>query len=177
MRRRACSHRTLKPLVGTPVNAVVTLACLWILWLGAKGAYGWLVTRAVTEGGPQACKVGNGVCWPFYAAKLRFMIFGVYPYEEHWRVTLAMVLFLGAIGISMIPRFWSRNLLVLWGVTIVATAILIGGGVLRAELRADDAMERLAALVPALGCRAWPSAFLSAWCWPWRAPRSSPPSA
>jgi general L-amino acid transport system permease protein len=122
-------RRTLKPLIGTPVNAVITLACLWILWLGAKGAYGWLVTRAVTEGGAQACKVGNGACWPFYEAKLRFMIFGVYPYDEQWRVLIAMILFLGAIGITMIPRFWSRNLLVLWGVTIVATAILIGGGV------------------------------------------------
>src|SRR5689334_15472210 len=126
---RRLLHRTLKPLVGTPVNAVITLACLWVLWLGAKGAYGWLVTRAVTEGGAQACKVGNGACWPFYEAKLRFMIFGVYPYDEQWRVLLAMILFLGAMGITMIPRFWSRNLLVLWGVTIVATAILIGGGV------------------------------------------------
>ena len=76
---RRLLHRTLKPLFGTPVNAIVTLACLWILWLGVKGAYGWLVTRAVTEGGAQACKVGHGACWPFYEAKLRFMIFGVYP--------------------------------------------------------------------------------------------------
>ena len=67
-------------------QCIVTLVCLWILWLGVKGAYGWLVTRAVTEGGAQACKVGHGACWPFYAAKLRFMIFGVYPYDEHWRV-------------------------------------------------------------------------------------------
>jgi general L-amino acid transport system permease protein len=126
---RRLLHRTLKPLFGTPVNAIVTLACLWILWLAAKGAYGWLVTRAVTEGGAQACKVGHGACWPYYEAKLRFMIFGVYPYDEHWRVALAMILFLGAIGITMIPRFWNRNLLVLWSMTIVAAAILIWGGV------------------------------------------------
>jgi len=127
---RRLIRRTLKPLFGTPVNAVITLVCLWVLWLGAKGAYGWLVTRAVTEGGAQACKVGQGACWPFYAAKLRFMIFGVYPYDEHWRVLLAMGLFMGAIGITMIPRFWNRNLLVLWGVAIVATAVLIRGGLL-----------------------------------------------
>ena len=126
---RSLLHRTFKPLIGTPVNAVITLGCLWVLWLATKGAYGWLVARAVTEGGPQACKVGQGACWPFYAAKLRFMIFGVYPYDEHWRMLLAMVLFMGALGITMIPRFWSRRLLGLWAATITATAILIGGGV------------------------------------------------
>jgi general L-amino acid transport system permease protein len=126
---RGLVPRTFKPLFGTPVNAVVTLACLWILWLAAKGAYGWLVTRAVTGGGPQACKTGNGICWPFYEAKLRFMIYGVYPYEEHWRVSLAAVLFLSAIAISMIPRFWSSRLLLLWGAVVPATFILIGGGV------------------------------------------------
>ena len=35
-----------------------------------------LVTRAIVEGGPQTCKAaaGAGACWPFLAAKLRFMI-------------------------------------------------------------------------------------------------------
>ena len=28
---RRLLHRMLKPLFGTPVNAIVTLACLWIL--------------------------------------------------------------------------------------------------------------------------------------------------
>lgn len=120
--------RVLKPLFGTPINAVISLACLTLLWFSAKGAYGWLVTRAVTEGGPQACKAGQGACWPFYEAKLRFMLFGVYPYEEHWRVILAMGLFMAAIAVTMIPRFWDRRLLVLWGVTVVATGLLISGG-------------------------------------------------
>jgi general L-amino acid transport system permease protein len=126
---RGFFDRNLKPFVGTPINAIVTLICLWILWLGTKGAYGWLVTRAVTEGGAEACKAAVGVCWPFYAAKLRFMIVGIYPYDEQWRVLFAMVLFIGMIGISMIPRFWSRGLLVLWAFTVIVAAALIGGGV------------------------------------------------
>jgi general L-amino acid transport system permease protein len=126
---RSLLPRTLKALFGTPFNAIVTLACLWVLWLAVQAAYGWFVTRAVLEGGAQACKAGRGICWPFYEAKLRFMIFGVYPYEEHWRVVLAAGLFLGAIAITMVPRFWSRRLFLLWGVVIVATAVLIGGGV------------------------------------------------
>jgi general L-amino acid transport system permease protein len=123
-------NRILKPLVGTPVNAVITLACLTLLWFAVRSAYGWLVTRAVIDGGPQACKAGGGACWPFYEAKLRFMVFGVYPYDEHWRVLLAMVLFMAVIVVTMIPRFWNRRLLALWGATVLATGLLISGGVL-----------------------------------------------
>jgi general L-amino acid transport system permease protein len=129
-RRAGTIARVFKPLVGTPGNAVITLVCLWLLWIVAKGIYGWLITRAVAEGGAQACRAGLGVCWPFYAAKLRFMIFGVYPYEEHWRVIVAMGLFAAALAISMIPRFWSSRLFTLWAATLVAVAVLIGGGVL-----------------------------------------------
>ncbi|MBM6592527.1 amino acid ABC transporter permease [Microvirga pudoricolor] len=128
--RRGFVSRGIKPFFGTPINALVTLACLWILWLGVKAAYGWLIVRAVTAGGAEACKVGQGACWPFFAAKLRFMIFGIYPYDEQWRVALAMILFLGMIGISMVPRFWTRALLGFWAATIVVTAILISGGIL-----------------------------------------------
>jgi general L-amino acid transport system permease protein len=128
--RGGVAHRTLKPLFGTPGNAIITVLCLWVLWLAAKVAYGWLVARAVTGGGAQACRSGQGICWPFYEAKLRFMIFGVYPYEEQWRVAIAASLFLGAVAITLIPRFWTRRLLVLWTVVIVASGVLIGGGVL-----------------------------------------------
>jgi general L-amino acid transport system permease protein len=129
-RREGAFARLVKPLVGTPINAVITALCLWLLWATAKGVYGWLIARAVTEGGAQACRTGQGACWPFYGAKLRFMIFGVYPYDEHWRVILAMGIFAAAVVISMVPRFWSRKLYLLWGGTLVAAAVLIGGGVL-----------------------------------------------
>lgn len=118
----------LKPFVGSPLNAAITLACLWLIYRLVTGAWGWLVTRAVTEGGPQACKAGNGACWPFLAAKLRFMIFGFYPYEEHWRPALAVLLFLAAVIISMIPRFWSRRLLWLWLAVVIVCAVLMYGG-------------------------------------------------
>ncbi|UZF90693.1 amino acid ABC transporter permease [Bosea sp. NBC_00550] len=119
----------LKPYVGSPLNAVITFACLWLIYRLVTGVWDWLVTRAVLEGGPQACKAGNGACWPFLAAKLRFMIFGFYPYEEHWRPALALVLFLAVMIVSMIPRFWSRNLLWLWLAVVLGCGVLMYGGV------------------------------------------------
>jgi general L-amino acid transport system permease protein len=123
-------QRVVKPLFGTPLNALISLACLALFWLVAKAAWGWLVTHAVTEGGAPVCRATDGACLPFLAAKARFMIFGVYPYEEHWRPALAMALFLGAIGLSMIPRLWGRWLLLLWAGVVAAGMALIAGGVL-----------------------------------------------
>jgi len=121
----------LKPYIGSPFNAVVTFACLWLIYRLVTGAWGWLVTRAIVEGGPQTCKAaaGAGACWPFLAAKLRFMIFGFFPYDEHWRPALAVLLFLGAMIYSMIPRFWSRRLLWLWLAVVVICGVLMYGGV------------------------------------------------
>ena len=123
-------RRVVMPLFGTPLNALISLGCLWLLWKIALTAYGWVIARMVTEGGSAACRAGSGMCLPFYAAKLRFMIFGVYPYDEHWRPALAMALFFVAIGVSMVPRFWGRGLLVLWAMVIAASMALIAGGVL-----------------------------------------------
>lgn len=122
-------QRVVKPLFGTPLNAVISLVCLWLFWIIIKAAWGWLVTRAITEGGAAVCRAGSGVCLPFLAAKARFMIFGVYPYDEHWRPALSMALFFGAIGISMMPRFWGRWLLALWAAVVVTGMVLIAGGV------------------------------------------------
>ncbi len=127
--RAGALRRSLKSLFGTPLNALITVICLWLIWRAASGVWGWLVARAVTEGGSQACKGAVGACWPFYEAKLRFMIFGVYPYEEHWRALAAMGVFFAAAGITMVPRFWSRRLLWLWGAAVVAIGALIAGGV------------------------------------------------
>jgi general L-amino acid transport system permease protein len=122
-------QRVVKPLFGTPLNAAVSLLCLMLFWIVAKAAWGWLVTRAVTEGGAPLCRATDGACLPFLAAKARFMVFGVYPYEEHWRPALSMALFLGAIGLSMIPRLWGRWLLGLWVGVVAAGMALIAGGV------------------------------------------------
>ena len=120
--------RLVKPLFGTPLNAVISLVCLWLFWVTVNAAWGWLVTRAITEGGSAVCRAGSGICLPFLATKARFMIFGVYPYEEHWRPALSMVLFFVAIGVSMMPRFWGRWLLVLWAAVVLAGMVLIAGG-------------------------------------------------
>ncbi len=118
-----------RALFGTPLNALITFACLWLMWRCLRASFDWLVLNAVIEGGWQDCKMAQGACWPFIAAKLRFVLFGVYPYEEQWRMVLSLAIFFAAVGVSMLPRFWSRYLIAVWLATVALLAMLMWGGV------------------------------------------------
>ncbi|WP_395450756.1 amino acid ABC transporter permease [Aminobacter sp. UC22_36] len=115
---------------GTPGNALITLICGALILLLAKLALGWLLLNAVFDGGADACKQSSGACWPFLADKLRYMLFGFYPFEEQWRPLAALCLFLGSCCVSMIPRVWGRGLLLAWAIGILPVLyLLMAGGI------------------------------------------------
>ncbi|ENN89674.1 L-amino acid ABC transporter, permease protein [Rhizobium freirei PRF 81] len=115
---------------GTPGNTLITLVCVGTLFILAKLAIDWLLVKATFAGTPADCKSGSGACWPFLAAKLRYMLFGFYPFEEQWRPLLALSLFLGGALVSMSPRLWGRALLGVWCLVLIpAQYVLMAGGV------------------------------------------------
>jgi general L-amino acid transport system permease protein len=122
--------RALKAYFGTPLNSLVSIACLLVLLWLAKAAIDWLLLDALWEGGPQDCKANDGACWPFLLEKLRFNLFGFYPFDLHWRPAAAVALMLAMIGLTMWPRAWRPGLLVAWVVTLVLMYLLLAGGVL-----------------------------------------------
>src|SRR5690606_4734982 len=68
---------------------------------------------------------GQGACWGVIHEKWRPLLFGRYPYEEHWRAALALLLMLGAAGAVLIkPWRWSLRAL---GLGSFALALLVGG--------------------------------------------------
>jgi len=127
--RPPARRAALAAYFGSPGNSVITLICLAVLVLVAKGAISWLLVNAVFNGTPEDCKMGAGACWPFVAAKLRYMLFGIYPFEEQWRPLTATLLFIVAIAVSGVPRLWGRSLLVAWAVLTPALYALMAGGV------------------------------------------------
>ncbi|MCA0338930.1 MAG: ABC transporter permease subunit, partial [Proteobacteria bacterium] len=115
---------------GTPGNTLVSILSIAAIFFVAKLAFGWLVADAVFSGGGETCKAASGACWPFVAQKLRYMLFGFYPYDEQWRPMLALALLFGAFLFSMMPRFWSRGLLLAWILVVLPVLyILMAGGI------------------------------------------------
>ena len=119
-------------LANSPLNVVVTVVCLIGLYFAAPAFVEWGILEAVfTAESHEDCRAASGACWAVIAEKHRPMFFGVYPFEEHWRLILALILYLGAIGVTMTPKFWSYRILApLWLFTLTATLTLLWGGVM-----------------------------------------------
>jgi general L-amino acid transport system permease protein len=112
-------------------NTVLTLLCAWLLWESVPPLINWAFVNAVWSGGdPQLCREAHGACWAFIAEKYRFILFGLYPFDEQWRPRLATGLFVGLLLISSYPPFWRPWLGVLWVAVFTSCGILMWGGVL-----------------------------------------------
>ncbi|WP_378941053.1 amino acid ABC transporter permease [Mesorhizobium sp. ANAO-SY3R2] len=129
MRPPARRSSLAKTYFGTPGNTLVTLVCLAVLALVAKVAVSWLLLDAVFDGTPEDCKASSGACWPYLAAKMRYMLFGIYPFDEQWRPLSATLLFIAAMAVSGIPRLWGKPLLFAWVALLPVLFVLMAGGV------------------------------------------------
>jgi general L-amino acid transport system permease protein len=120
----------VKTLFGDVTAAALTAATVAIL-VALLPALDWAFVSAIwTTDDPMRCNGAGGACWAFVAAKLRLILFGLYPPEEQWRpmavITLVVVLSLATLP----PRFWGRNLAIAWLAGIAACLALMWGGFL-----------------------------------------------
>jgi general L-amino acid transport system permease protein len=116
---------------GSWSSAVTSIVFIALLVYFVPGFVRWAFVDAVwftTD--HEVCRAAEGACWAVIGEKHRPMLFGVYPYDEHWRLVLALTLYLGAAVITTMRRFWHWQILVpLWVVTVTAVGILLWGGV------------------------------------------------
>ena len=111
-------------------NTILTLAALYLLAAIIPPVVRWAVVDAVWHGeSGRACRAG-GACWAFIAEKGRFILFGRYPYAEHWRPLFTIVIFVAMILASCDRRLWGRRLAILWLVGLITVGVLMWGGVL-----------------------------------------------
>ena len=89
----------------------------------------WAFLDAVWRPDAKACRETEGACWGFIAEKHRFILFGTYPYEQHWRPALASVILIGLWVFSAIRLFWKWWLLLVWLFGLLIIGGLMWGGV------------------------------------------------
>jgi general L-amino acid transport system permease protein len=88
----------------------------------------WALFDAVWSGGYETCHIATGACWAVVQEKFRFILFGRYPHEEHWRALVCTVMLLGLILASCTRAFWKPWLALLWLVVLAAYFALMRGG-------------------------------------------------
>ena len=111
-------------------NGALTLALLFVLWQTLPPFIDWALVDAVWRADSKACRQAAGACWGFIAEKHRFIFFGTYPFDEHWRPAVATVLLVFLWGISLVRSLWRWSLALVWLAGLGMIGLLMWGGVL-----------------------------------------------
>ena len=114
-------------------SALATLAIVWLAWRLVPPFVDWAFVEAIWQSpDSRACREarGAGACWALVADKHRFILFGTYPFEQHWRPAFATAILIGLWIYSCLRRFWNWWLPAAWFAGLVFIGVLMWGGVL-----------------------------------------------
>jgi general L-amino acid transport system permease protein len=121
---RGAARRAL----ATPLNRVLTGIVAALAIIIAIPLARWAVFDATWVGTAQECRAASGACWAFIGHKVSFILFGLYPVAERWRPTGALLVLVGLIAVTGLPRCWNRWLPAAWAVGLaIAWGVMHGG--------------------------------------------------
>lgn len=109
-------------------NSILTLVLLAFLLRYIPPFIKWALIDSVWFTPGAECKQCPGACWSVVLENLRFIIFGFYPHELHWRPFCAMMLLFLLLFFSYHKRFWSKKLGYAWIIGLASMGILMSGG-------------------------------------------------
>lgn len=112
-------------------SCIFTFLGVWLLLATVPDLFQWAVLDAVwsSSAGPGPCKLTTGACWAIISEKYRLILFGTFPYDQHWRGALVIFLLVGMSIISGFRKVWSRKLVYTWIVVWAVILVLQLGGV------------------------------------------------
>jgi len=117
-------------LFPSPLNGVVTLLTLYLLYLALPPLFQWAILNADWVGdGPEACS-GGGACWVFIRVRMYQFMYGFYPQDQVWRVNLGFAVLLALLIPLLLPRLPGKRWLVgvlLLGYPVLAFVLFRGG--------------------------------------------------
>jgi general L-amino acid transport system permease protein len=116
----------------TPLDRIVSIVVLAVLLYAFWLVFDWAVLRAVWRAEDVGeCGEAAGACWSVISARYRLIFFGLYPYEQHWRSTLACVFIVGTVVLSCVPVLWTgKRLALLWAVGFAGYYLMMEGSLL-----------------------------------------------
>ncbi|MBE5204228.1 amino acid ABC transporter permease [Pectobacterium sp. FL60-S17] len=111
-------------------NSLLTLFCLWLLWVAIPPLLNWAIFQANWIGTTRNDCTRDGACWVFIHVRFGHFMYGLYPAEEVWRINFAL-----AIGLlSILPMFlksipYRGRYIAVWAVAypLIAWWLLYGG--------------------------------------------------
>jgi hypothetical protein len=111
-------------------STLATLLLAYLAWRVMVPFVDWAFVHAIWSAPDSTpCREARGVgaCWALIGEKHRFILFGTYPYEQHWRPALGIVLLLVLYAGSAMRRFWRPALAGAWLAGLAAIGVLMWG--------------------------------------------------
>jgi general L-amino acid transport system permease protein len=110
------------------LNSILTLVTLFFLYKVIPPFARWAFIDSLWFSSAEQCRAGDGACWSIIPANIRFIIFGFYPHELHWRPFVAMIMLVGLLFYSKNRDHWSQSLGYIWIAGLLTMGILMRGG-------------------------------------------------
>lgn len=124
-------------LFSSPLSTIITVIMMIAILVTMIPLLKWALIHSIwtLPGGTIAdtalCRVEEaGACWAVIREKYRFILFGLYPFDQQWRPALAVMLFLMLFVMSTDRRCWGKSIAIFWIVTLTAIYLLLGGGIM-----------------------------------------------
>jgi len=109
-------------------NSILTLVTLFFLYKVIPPFVRWAFIDSLWFSSAEQCRAGTGACWSIIPANIRFIIFGFYPHELHWRPFVAMIMLVGLLFYSKNRDHWNKSLGYIWIAGLLTMGILMRGG-------------------------------------------------
>jgi len=94
-------------LFNSPLNSILTIVCLYIIYITLSGLWSWGVADAVfvASNRRECFSISiDGACWAGVLAWLDNIFYGRYPREELWRVNLGGIILFVWMAPLWLPR-------------------------------------------------------------------------
>ncbi len=119
-----------RSLFSSPLNTLLTIATVYLLYLVIPPLLGWVVFDATLTGTTKADCTGEGACWVFIKQNIWQFIYGFYPEAERWRMNLTFVLLVVGAAPIFSERMPGKRWAVLFVLVLfppIAFVLLVGG--------------------------------------------------
>ena len=110
-------------------NSILTIVTLFFLYKVVPPFAKWAFIDSLWFSTAEQCRAGSGACWSLIPANIRFIIFGFYPHDLHWRPLVAMVMLVSLLLYSRNRDHWSKSLGYIWVAGLLTMGILMRGGI------------------------------------------------
>ncbi len=123
--------RIKKAYFNSPLDWLISALCAFVIVYLAYKFIDWAFLSSIwAKEDEPLCKEAGGACWSVIDARHRIILFGLFPFEEHWRSSLACVVMIATIVASCFQWFWTGlKLSLLWVIGFGCFYILMHGGV------------------------------------------------